>query len=115
MTTGFGLRLLTVLLVGACATQPKLYEWGDYEGQLYAAYSEPGKVPVESQVSDLEENLQKAQAAGRPVPPGYLAHLGYLHVGLGDKGKALRYFEQERSTYPESKKYMDRLIQQLKK
>lgn len=106
--------LLAATILAGCAGKPLLYEWGSYEDQIYAMYSDTGKVPVEKQLEDLERDYQKARAANRPVPPGYHAHVGYLYFQLGKADQAVQSFETEKTLFPESTLYMDRLIARIK-
>lgn len=111
--SSFLILLLAAILAG-CADKPLLYEWGSYEEQIYAMYSDTGKVPVEKQLEDLERDYQKARAANRSVPPGYHAHVGYLYFQLGKADQAVQSFETEKTLFPESTLYMDRLIARIK-
>lgn len=104
----FLILMLAAALAG-CA-KPLLYQWGSYEEQVYALYSDPGKISLEEQLQYLEQNYQKARSANRPVPPGYHAHVGYLYFQLGKADQALQSFETEKALFPESAVYMDRLI-----
>jgi len=108
------LALLAATLLSGCAAKPLLYEWGSYEDQIYAMYSDTGKTPVEKQLEDLERDYQKARATNRPVPPGYHAHVGYLYFQLGKADQAMQSFETEKTLFPESTVYMDRLIARMK-
>jgi len=108
------LVLAAAALLAGCARKPLLYEWGSYEEQVYAMYSDTGKVPVEEQLENLERDYQVARAANKPVPPGYHAHVGYLYFQLGKVDQALQSFETEKTLFPESTIYMDRLIARIK-
>ncbi|HUJ18239.1 MAG TPA: DUF4810 domain-containing protein [Nitrospirota bacterium] len=109
------LFLLTATILAGCAPKhPQLYQWGSYEAQVYALYSDPGKVPIEEQLQQLERDYQRARAADKPVPPGYHAHVGYLYFQLGKTDQALQSFETEKILFPESTVYMDRLIARIK-
>ena len=108
------LLLLAALALTACAGRPSLYEWGSYEDQIYVMYNDPGKVPIENQIQDLERDYQEAKAHDRPVPPGYHAHLGYLYFQIGKVDQAYQSFVTEKALFPESAVYMDRLIARFK-
>jgi hypothetical protein len=108
------LILLAAAILAGCAGKPLLYEWGSYEDQIYAMYSDTGKVPIEKQLQDLEHDYQRARAANRSVPPGYHAHVGYLYFQLGKDDQAVQSFETEKALFPESTVYMDRLIARIK-
>jgi hypothetical protein len=104
-----------VLLTGCATKVPTLYQWGSYQEQIYAQYSEPGKVPVEAQIAALEADAQKVAAKDRKPPPGYYAHLGSLYYQSGKPGQAVQSFEAEKALFPESTVYMDLLIQHAQK
>jgi hypothetical protein len=109
------LFLLALSLVAGCVRKPLMYEWGSYEDQVYAMYSDTGKSPVEEQVGNLERDYQVARSENKPVPPGYHAHLGYLYYQLGKIDQALQSFETEKQLFPESAQYMDFLIARIKR
>jgi len=103
-----------VFFVAGCQSSDKYY-WGHYEDLIYVSYAEPGKLPVESQVKTMEDDLQKAEAAGKPVPPGFHAQLGYLYFQMGRADMARAEFETEKRLFPESTVLMDRMLANLSK
>ena len=106
--------IVAVGLLAACASPtPSLYQWGSYEQQVYAIYNDPGKVPIEQQIAKLEEDYQKARASNKRMPPGFHAHLGYLYFGTGKLDQARQSFATEKSLFPESAVYMDRILAKL--
>lgn len=112
----FRILPLAALLLAGCAGNPTtLYQWGSYENQLYAMYRDEGKTSPDEQIAALEADYQKARAANRQVPPGWHAHLGYLYFQTGKLDMALQSFRSEKSLYPESAVYMDRLIDRMTK
>ncbi len=101
-------------LLGGCVTQPtSLYQWGSYQNQIYASYSDPGKVPLEKQIENLEEDYQKARSGQHALPPGFHAHLGHLYFQVGKSAQALQSFKTEKSLFPESSVFMDAAIQKM--
>lgn len=112
-------RLLTALaslfILSACANQNhSLYQWGSYENQVYAMYSDANKVSSEEQILKLESDYQKTLSTNTSVPPGYHAHLGYLYYQSGKIDQALQSLQAEKTLFPESAVYMDRLIARIK-
>ncbi|MBC7682404.1 MAG: DUF4810 domain-containing protein [Ferruginibacter sp.] len=109
--------LLGLALLTGCAAKapPTLYQWGSYQDRIYAQYAEPGKLPAEGQIAALEADFQKTGANDRKAPPGYFAHLGYLHIQSGKPGQAVQSFEAEKALFPESAVYMDLLIKHAQK
>ena len=107
--------LAAIALLTGCAHREPLYTWGHYEDQIYSSYAEPGKLPPEMQVEQLEQDYQKARAANKRMHPGFHAHLGYLYVQLGKLDQARQEFATEKSEFPESAVLMDRLTANLAK
>lgn len=109
------LRLLASAAMAGCVhAPPTLYQWGSYEDQVYAMCTDGGKVPLESQLQNLEEDYQHIRASKGAVPPGFHAHLGYLYFQTGKADQALQSFETEKSLFPESTVFMDHLIARIK-
>lgn len=106
--------LVTLVLTGCGTTHESMYAWGSYETQIYNLYSQTGKTPTEDQLASLERDREVARARHRPLPPGHHAHLGYLYFSLGRVDQAIAAFESEKTLYPESRRYMDRLIDRAK-
>ena len=92
-----------------------MYQWGSYEEQVYAMYIDPGKVPVENQLQALENDALELRNSNAAAPPGFYAHLGYLYFQSGKPTEALQSFTTEKSLFPESAVFMDRLIAKIKK
>lgn len=109
----FSILLSSLLCVG-CATAPSLYQWEDYQPQVYAYLKDDGK-SKEEQILKLEKGLQKIQAHGKSVPPGYHAHLGLLYYEVGRGAEAAQQFQTEKTLFPESTKYMDFLLNKIQK
>ena len=100
------------LLLSACAGGPgPLYYWGDYQPQVYGQLTRQ-KGPDE-QIAALEAGIEKARAAGKPLPPGYQAHLGLLYAQKEQDERMRQYFEAEKTQYPEAGTYLDFLMRKV--
>jgi len=101
-----------VLVSAGCFSPPvTLYDWGDYEESLYRVYREGA--PIEDEIRILAEEVRQTQEAGKNIPPGRLAHLGYLCGLAGDRTRAADFFRLEKELYPESGKFMGFLIEKM--
>jgi hypothetical protein len=107
----FGLG--AVMLLAGCSSQRGLYYWGSYEEQVYDMYIKPADATAEAQVEKMEADIERARAAGKPLHPGFQAHLGFLYFQLGKLDLARRAFESEKAAFPESAELMDRFIKKL--
>ena len=103
---------LAMLLSFSCTHQTQ-YHWGTYEDMVYGSFQANEDSEPVVQVQKLTEDLQKADAAGKQVGPGFYAHLGYMQHLSGDDVGAIDSFKREKELYPQSKKFVDRLIKGL--
>jgi len=109
------LASLAVPVLFTGCQSPDVYYWGHYEDLAYTTYAKPDKAPPEMQVQLMEEDLHKAISANKPVPPGFHAQLGYLYFQLGKLDLARREFVTEKTQFPESAVFMDRMLANLSK
>jgi hypothetical protein len=107
---------LTLLALVGCATKPTpLYGWGSYQDQVYQYFKADGRKSAEEQILALQEFAEKGNAKGAKLPPGYHAHLGMLYASAGKDDLAIEQLQTEKTLFPESAAYMDRLLSKYKK
>jgi hypothetical protein len=107
--------LLLSLLVGGCATKPTaLYQWQGYQNNV-DAYFRADKLSPDAQAQQMETDLQKINANGGAVPPGYYAHMGLLYGQQGRLDQFAEKIRAEKQQYPESETFMDFLLRNFKK
>ena len=99
-----------LIFISGCAPTG-LYDWGDYELALYEFYDDPEN--FDEYIEALDEIVNESEAADR-VPPGMYAEYGYVLYVSGQTGEALTYFEREKTKWPESAVFMDRMIGNVK-
>ena len=102
------------LLMTGCRS-PDVYYWGRYENLVYGAYVKPDKFPPELQARTMEEDMHKSASANKPVPPGFHAHLGYLYYQIGKTDLSRQQFLAEKTQFPESSVFVDRMLANLPK
>jgi len=101
------LALSTAAMAGCVTPQRSLYYWGDYQPVVYSHFKGDA---AEAQQVRLEKLAHEAQSRGQPVPPGFNAHLGLLHLNTGQLDQARAAFEAEAALFPESRPYMNFLL-----
>jgi hypothetical protein len=102
---GLGLATLS-----GCATNKTQYYWGEYENLVYQTHIAPEEAQPIIQIEKLQVDIQKAEAANKPIPPGLYAHLGLMYAANGDKSLALDSLNKEKELFPESTQFIDGLI-----
>jgi hypothetical protein len=113
----WGRAAVVALAIAAagCAQNQLLYRWGSYESGLYDMYLRPGKGDPGTQIAKLTEDIERARAENKNVPPGVHAHLGYLHYTQGQVERARDEFLIERQLFPESAVFIDGVIARMDK
>ncbi|WER49148.1 DUF4810 domain-containing protein [Cupriavidus sp. WKF15] len=99
------------LLLAGCAGPQPMYQWEGYQVQVYEYFKGESK---EAQITALEAGLQKIQAKGGAVPPGYHAQLGMLYLNTGKGDQMVKEFQTEKTLFPEATPYMDFLLRNVK-
>lgn len=104
---------LSTIILTACQTSHTLYDWGGYDEGIYEYYHDPvgaAEFPtlLEAHIEQLEENNQTPG-------PGLYAEIGTFSLKLGDLPKAIEYYQKEANAWPESKPFMDALVQNLQR
>ncbi len=98
--------------LNACAPR-SIYSWGRYEELIYEMYMKPGQADPVTQTAKLTEDIDKAKAEGKPVPPGVHAHLGYVYYQQGNVAGAQQEFQIEKNLFPESSAFIDGVLQRM--
>ncbi len=106
------LAVVASLAMGGCASN-KLYQWGDYEDNLYAAYKDATK--AEALRLKLEAHIQAMEKASQKVAPGLYAEVGTLYLQAGQRKTAMAWYQRERAAWPESTQLMTSMIQNLER
>ena len=94
------IAVLSVL--SACAPTSR-FEWGGYEGSLFAYSKHPEH--REAYRQSLKQAIDAGKASNR-LAPGLYAELGFLSLEDGDRVAAETFFNQEMSAFPESTTFL---------
>lgn len=96
------------LALGCELPKPKPeFNWHGHEQMLYALMMNHAN--LEAYGKFLRQQIDQ-QPEGEPVPPGICGDYGFVLLSTGNAKEAERYFLLERTTWPESRVLMDRLI-----
>jgi hypothetical protein len=108
--------IATGLFMVSCATTEKpLYSWYDSEDATYQ-YTKKGEEKLLIKAMEQYEMVIKKQKGTRGiVPPGANAEYGFFLFKAGKKEEGLALLKEEMNLYPESEKFISRIIKQLEK
>lgn len=104
-----------MLAFASCSTVNPLYSWYNYENITYQ-YNKKGTDELQAEVLELYQRMVGYPNGSRGVvPPGLYAEYGYMLYRTGKKEEGLSFLKEEIKVYPESEKYISRIIKQLEK
>ena len=107
---------VTLLALVSCGTvQPDLYSWYDSEDATYQYTKRPSAAKLNAAMAQYKKVITMQKGARKVVPPGVNAEYGYLLVKAGQKQEGLTLLKEEIALYPESEKFISRIIKQLEK
>lgn len=102
-----------IVALASCSSTKNMYSWYNYEDITYK-YSK--KSTDELQIKLLEEYQKitlNQKGLRAVVPPGLYAEYGFLLYKTGKNVEGLSFLKEEIKLYPESEKYVSRIIKQL--
>lgn len=110
------LLLFSILFVSGCATspQPNQFWFGTYSKSLYDLKKRPSPEQLIQHQNQLMSIIEKAESAKAIVPPSVYAELGFTYYQQNRFSDAVRYFELEKTHYPESLVLMNHMIARTK-
>ena len=97
------------LVLSGCKTTEPLYYHGEYNTAVYS-YFKGDDTTIDEQIMAMNQLIEKASAANRPVAPGVPAHLGMLYFESGNADLGRQHFLTEKSLFPESSQYIDFML-----
>ena len=99
-----------------CSCQKVLYTHYNYDEVVYS-FAKSNKTfeakDLKKMIKSYERIEEEPKGENAVPPPGACADYAYLLYLQGDKDKAKQYFQKEYITYPESKTYIEKLMQKI--
>jgi hypothetical protein len=106
---------ICVMALASCQTQKSLYSWYDSEDASYQYVKKGTEKTLEEAMLQYDKVIKKQKGTRQVVPPGVNAEYGYLLYKAGKKDEGLALLRAEIKAYPESEKFISRIIKQLEK
>ena len=101
---------LIILCLYSCATTSALYYYGKYSNTLYEFKKNLTEDQLEIHINEMHDIIKISDKKNLRVPPGIYAELGFYYSQKEKFDDALKFYELEIATYPESSKFMKTLI-----
>lgn len=109
------LSAVCVMAFASCQVQQSLYSWYDSEDATYTYTKRGTEETLTKAMAQYEKVINKQNGTRKVVPPGVNAEYGYLLYKAGKKEEGLALLKAEIKAYPESEKFISRIINQLEK
>ncbi|MDO4790205.1 MAG: DUF4810 domain-containing protein [Porphyromonas sp.] len=104
-----------LLLLSSCNLSRNLYSWYAYEDVSYRASKTRAEKDVEALVMTYQKMIARQEGLRRTVPPGIYAEYGFVLLKQNRTDEGIAMLEKEIELYPESRKYISRIIEQHRK
>ena len=111
----FIVSAVCVMAMASCQTQQSLYSWYDSEDATYTYTKRGTEETLTKAMAQYEKVISKQKGLRKVAPPGVNAEYGYLLCKAGKKEEGLTLLRAEIKAYPESEKFISRIINQLEK
>ena len=109
------ISIVCVMAMSSCSTQKSLYSWYDSEDASYKYTKRGTEKTLEEAMIQYKKVIEKQKGIRKVVPPGVNAEYGFLLYKAGKKEEGLALLKAEIKAYPESEKFISRIIKQLEK
>ncbi len=113
-------NLITAILAAgmlySCGTvQKPLYSWYDSQDATYQYTKRATENDLNRAMAQYELVINKQEGERMVVPPGMNAEYGFLLYKAGKKNEGIALLKEEIHLYPESERFISRIINQLTK
>jgi len=107
--------MVTTLFLTSCSMPKTLYSWGNYDDTSYKYLKNGDEKSTEQLIETYKQLIEKQTGTRKTVPPGIYADYGFilLQTGKTEEGKAM--LEKEIALYPESKVFIDQILNKSEK
>lgn len=109
------IAIVCMVAFASCTTQKTLYSWYNSEDAAYNYTKRGTDELLAIAMEQYEKVITKQKGIRKVVPPGSNAEYGYILYKAGKKEEGLALLRAEIEIYPESEKFISRIINQLEK
>jgi hypothetical protein len=108
--------LILILSFTGCVqeTKPPIYYWGNYvESSSEYGMNGHNKEIFKKHLLELKNIINESESKQKRVAPGIYAEYAQMLFESNNQEKAKKYFILEKTTYPESTQFIDKVIRKL--
>src|SRR5574344_3022987 len=108
--------IASLALLISCATNNRMYCWENYDRSVaeYLSQDNPDTKAMQNLANEYAKMIKKQESSSRGVvPPGVYADYYYLLLKIGNKKEGILYLNKEMEAYPESAKFIGKVLEGL--
>lgn len=104
----------TLLILTGCQKEELTYTWNDYNDTsiAYGMYGSVNEIR-EKHKTELEKIIEDSKSKNVRVAPGIYAEYAQVLFDSNKRNEAKQYFVLEKTTYPESTLFIDKVLIKL--
>ena len=106
---------IVFFLLASCTSTKPLYSWSKYDISSYNYLKNNDEKSTQELINNYKAIIAKQKGARQEVPPGIYADYGFILLQSGENEEGNAMLEKEIALYPESKIFIDRIINMQKK
>jgi len=107
----FFILILTFLC--SCSSKKNLYTWANYDTSSYNYIKNRDEKSINQLIETYNKVIEKQKGSRACVPPGIYADYGFLLIQNNKEEKGKELLVLETSLYPESKIFIDKILQMI--
>lgn len=108
------LFIVVFFSLNACVAPKQLYSWEDYDQKSFNYLKDSDTKSVTELKESYKKIIEKQTGTRGVIPPGIYADYGFILLKENNIEEAKGMFLKEISLYPESKIFIDRILQMIK-
>lgn len=110
-----GIAVVIMALTSCSTKETALYSWHKSEQATYQYIKRTTEETLTKAMEQYEKVLKSQKGSRKIAPPGINAEYGFLLCKAGKTKEGIALLKEEIKHYPESEKFIARIIKQLEK
>jgi hypothetical protein len=104
---------VALILLSSCSVNKPLYTWAKYDVASYNYLKNSDEESTEKLLTNYQLIIDKQKGSRKAVPPGVYADYGFILLQNNKVAEGKLMLQKEIELYPESKIFMDRILNML--
>lgn len=107
------ITILAAVVLGGCVVTPSLYNWNKYNDRSYSFLKNADDASRDGLLAVYESIINNPTGTRNLPPPGVMADYGFFLIQMNEVEKGRILLQKEMATYPESRRFVERILKML--